>query len=781
MQSLRIEFIGKFNRLHKLAERGKEDFPEIICDYLVEDLDFHAAALFSITNDEEFLLIGKSNSARKSLSLQKKMSCSGCEFPVIGEKVKINFIDSCDIKITDFLYPEICLIFDVTYKNRFSLKLSKKNIFSQNDFDSLKLIADFISALLKVWLYSKGSAVYFSNKQLLDIINLSLSDIRKPLNKIIGTASLLKEDLVSEPQIEYLNIIKNNSQNLSAIFNDLLALIKIDSEKFVENKQFIELDKFIEDIYSLFNDKFDKSRVNFSIEKNNVIENDLYFDSKIVKTILSSIISLSFLLTKEGQVSVEFNSSNDNLFIKISDTGKGFNEETIKEIFEPLVLNKFLNDEQKSKIGLGLTHIKRIADLSNISLSLESRIDRGSIYTVIIPIAIDSQNRIDNNTTSSIKDKILVIEPDYATAKLISNYLNKSGFIPTITENAHQTLKVITQEKFLAIILDINLPDINGLELVSKIRDNNYTKNTPIIILTIEPDEQRAHLFGPIEYFIKPVRYNFLLEVLSGYKLKKDSNVLCVDDDIPTLNLVAQAIESAGFNPIAISDPMEVFNVIKEKEIELAIVDLQMPNKDGFQLIHEIKSNKKFENLPIIIYTGKELTDDDLKKVDGLFTELLKKSNVNFEQLVQNISDSINRIYNPITTVEDIKIKDTLKILIAEDYKHSQIIVTRLLKKNQYENLIVVDNGLEALELAQKEKFDLILMDMQMPVMNGFEATERIRQLPEYKDTPIIALTAFAMKGDREKCLLSGATDYIAKPIDSKDFIEKIRYYSSKD
>ena len=124
------------------------------------------------------------------------------------------------------------------------------------------------------------------------------------------------------------------------------------------------------------------------------------------------------------------------------------------------------------------------------------------------------------------------------------------------------------------------------------------------------------------------------------------------------------------------------------------------------------------------------------------------------------------------------KDKEVVKILLAEDYKHSQIIVTRLLKKNNFTHIVVVENGAEALEQVKKQKFDLILMDMQMPVMNGFEATEKIRMLPDYKETPIIALTAFAMKGDREKCMEAGTTDYIPKPIDSHEFIEKVKHYT---
>ena len=220
---------------------------------------------------------------------------------------------------------------------------------------------------------------------------------------------------------------------------------------------------------------------------------------------------------------------------------------------------------------------------------------------------------------------------------------------------------------------------------------------------------------------------------------------------------------------------------IKDKEVDMAIVDLDMPDPNGFELIKMIKSDPKFAKLPIIIYTGKENYADDLEKIDGLFEELLDKRSTNIEDLGGIIDSMINKFETPPSVEEVIQKKDVIKILLAEDYKHSQIIVTRLLKKNSFENVAVVENGEEAYKLAQNEEFDLILMDMQMPVMNGFEATEKIRQIDKYKDIPIIALTAFAMKGDREKCLEAGATDYIPKPIDSKEFIEKVKYYTNAD
>ncbi|MGA7837225.1 MAG: response regulator, partial [Ignavibacteriaceae bacterium] len=281
-----------------------------------------------------------------------------------------------------------------------------------------------------------------------------------------------------------------------------------------------------------------------------------------------------------------------------------------------------------------------------------------------------------------------------------------------------------------------------------------------------------------VEYFVKPIKYKYLVEVLTSYRLKKDSNILIVDDDVPTLNLIKEAIEQAGYNAIAEAHSSKVSQMIENMNLDLAIIDLDMPELNGFDLIKQIKSKPAFAKLPIIIYTGKENYSEDLKKIDGMFTDLLQKSSSNIEDLADTINQMINQYDEPPTPEQVLEQTDAVKILLVEDYKHSQIIVTRLLKKNNFESIVVVENGAEALDEVKKQKFNLILMDMQMPVMNGFEATEKIRQLNEYKDTPIIALTAFAMKGDREKCIDAGATDYIPKPIDSHEFIEKVRYYT---
>ena len=285
---------------------------------------------------------------------------------------------------------------------------------------------------------------------------------------------------------------------------------------------------------------------------------------------------------------------------------------------------------------------------------------------------------------------------------------------------------------------------------------------------------------GAVEYFVKPINYKYLIEVLTNYRLRKDSNILLVDDDIPSLNLLKEAVERNGFKAIAHSDSTKVIDSIQNVQLDLAIIDLDMPELGGIDLIEQIKSKDEFKKLPVIIYTGMESYENSVKRIDGLFENLLQKSSTSIEDLQETINQMINRYEEPSTQEEVKEKKDTVKILLVEDYKHSQIIVTRLLKKNDFDTIVVVENGQEALDAVKQQHYDLILMDMQMPVMNGFEATKKIRELKQYKDTPIVALTAFAMKGDREKCLDAGATDYIPKPIDSHEFIQKVKYYTEK-
>jgi CheY-like chemotaxis protein/signal transduction histidine kinase len=777
MQSSKIDFINKNNNLIRFALSSSQEFPDILCEFLVNEYELEAVILTRVI-DKNIEVLGKSSEARKGLGNSEMVKCTTCpQFDFESTETKFEINPQCEFKAMDQVLVEGCLQLSITDKDKVVLKLAKKTEFTQIDRDNLIVVGESIRNLLKIWSNRKGGL----SRGVSEIISSIGHELRTPTNSIMGFASLLGEENLSTSQKEYLNTLKENAYYLLSLLNDLIDIAKLNSDKAADERTAINIKQFISEILGLLEEKIDKSRIEFIVSVDEELPDTIKLDSQKLRYILLNLITTSLRLTERGKISLSVSSSEKNqLRLRITDTGAGIPSNKLNVIFEPFSITDLYTSTVGSTTGLALTLSRKYIDFLNGELDVTSTIGKGTTFNLSIPVQeiTEIEAQISSLPKSKKLNKVLVIEDDYATSKLLGNYLNKWGYEPTIVNSAEQTRQIVEKESFLAILMDIVLPDANGLELLQQIREFKNTKQTPVIICSIEAEQQKAFLMGAVEYFVKPINYKYLVEVLTSYKLKRDSNILVVDDDIPTLNLMKEVVEQAGFNPVAESDSTKVMDTIENLNLDLAIIDLDMPDINGIQLIEMIKSKKPFVNLPIIIYTGKENYEEDVKRIDGLFEDLLHKSSTNIEDLRETVTAMINK-YDEPSTPEEVKDQtDTIKILLVEDYKHSQIIVTRLLKKNNFESIVVVENGQEALDAVKEQKYDLILMDMQMPVMNGFEATRKIRELENYKDTPIIALTAFAMKGDREKCLDAGATDYIPKPIDSQEFLNKVKYYT---
>lgn len=777
----KLDLINRLNELSDYAHRGDNILLEEICNFLSDEFELTAAVIFKIDEKGAFEVVGRSHNSKNSFIKGSSYKCDKCTQVSKNVKSSLHFDPECELQISENILLEGCLLLNLPVKHKLLVKVAVKSAFTQNDKDLLEKAIQLISTILIAGVQNQ-SGVLENRNSLAAIIPNAASDLRTASNSIIAFTSLLANEKITSSQLEYVNGIKKLAQNILLNINDLSELSNIELNNITRNLNKINLTVFVNEIVDIFKSKIGNKKVNFVLNIEKQLNKQIDLDDQKLRYIISSLLFVSSILTIQGEIVIDVSVTKENkIKFMLSDSGKVLDSQTIDKIFEPFSLSKFDEFKNSSITGLFLTIVNKYVTYLGGEISASSRAGKGNSFT--FTISGEAMSNIENSISQlpkpTTKNRVLVIEDDYATSKLLNNYLIKWGYDPIIVSTAEQAFNLINAEKLLAIILDIEIPDINGLELLKKIHEHPNVKNTPVIVCSVEPEQQKAFMMGAVEYFIKPINYNYLVEVLTHYKLRKNSNILCVDDDLPTLNLVKQAIEAAGFNPIAENISANVMDSINDKDIDLAIVDLDMPAPNGFDLIKLIKSEKKFANLPIIIYTGKENYKEDLYKIEGLFEELLDKRSTNIEDLASTISAMINRYETP-PPQEEVKAKhDVLKILLAEDYKHSQIIVTRLLKKNGFENIVVVENGEDALKMARDEKFDVILMDMQMPVMNGFEATQKIRELSEYKTIPIIALTAFAMKGDREKCLESGATDYIPKPIDSKEFIEKVRYYTN--
>lgn len=765
------DFLKSFNNLF-----GSEP-PELysqLCEFADNIFDLESSALFEFDEENKLKFLSISPGMRKEFSKNESYLCKSCQMLLDQNRPFVfDMHENCQISLTDVKMNEGSLIFK-TSNNNFLFKLVKRSPFKKDDSKNFEELGAISSKLLEHFSAVKADST------IARITTGISNELRTPSNNIMGFASLLGEDKLTSSQSEYVTTLKDASFSQLSLINDLVDLSKIEIGNAKEVPSKINLKSFSEEIISHLNQKSNDVSVYLNIS--NDIPNSLVVDATKLRYILISLIGYALRLTEKGKVNLNFTGVvNGKLNIRIIDTSTGLTSKQIKSFFDPFSIFSLGNTKISGVTGLSLTLVKKYVELLDGQIEIQSNIRKGNVYNISIKAEKlnDIEDKISSLQQPNLENKVLVVEDDYATSKILNNYLNKWGYKPNLVNYASEALKALEENQYLAILMDIALPDSSGFELLKKIRENKKFQNIPVIVCSVEAEQQKAFLMGAVEYFVKPINYPYLVEVLQNYKLKQDSNILIVDDDVPTLNLMKEAVQKLNFNPVAESDSTKVYDLVKDMRLDLAIIDLDMPEISGYDLIKQLKLNPRFANLPVIIYTGKENYQEELPKIDGLFEELLKKGSTNIEDLSETINQMINRYDEPVKAETKTKTGlSTIKILLVEDYKHSQIIVTRLLKKNNFEYIEVVENGVEALEQVKKEKFDLILMDMQMPIMNGFEATEKIRELPEYKDTPIIALTAFAMKGDKEKCLEAGATDYIPKPIDSQEFIDKVKQYT---
>jgi len=770
LNDIKLNFFESLNILNNLAKKNKDSFPNDLSLFLNNELNLKNVLIYEETTQNNFNRIGKSSNLTDAL-LPSSIEVNNYKKFYDELKFSGKVLSECGVNANIQIENFEIIIFNTNETQLYVLVLFHKFLPPPEDRDKFYSVAKFVQSNLAVWKnsYSTQTVTEISNY---DLINLTSKGLQKELKTINGLFSLAREENPTNSINKYLDQVKISHEFISSTIEDLNQFLALEQQGLKLNKSEIAINDFWEKFYS----KKAKDLPGSKIDISNKIDKKIIFDENILFSLLDSSVNYCADLSKSNLTEIQATILHNSLHISIISKNAKIEEKEISSLIVPFAKRENL----KNVSGISIHLLNKIISLlgGTLKFTLEDNDLHFNISIVIEDQKQTSIRDILNQHTDSPKDKILVIESDPTSSTLLNNHLSKWNYKTEIVNSGEVAFRLIQQNKYVAVILNIDQDNENSLELLQKIKNNKTTRNTPVIVFSIEAQKEKIYLMGSVEYLIKPINYNNLVEILTSYKLRRNSNILCVDDDQPTLNLLKQAVQTAGFNVIAEYRPEMVLELIAGQDLDLAIIDLDMPKLNGFELIKLIKSEEKFAKLPIIIYTGKEDYQQDLQKIDGMFDDLLDKKSTSFNELENAILSMIESYEEP-KTIKEIKSKsDSPTILMAEDYKHSQIIVTRLLKRNGFENVVVVENGQEALEICEKEKIDLVLMDMQMPVMNGFEATGKIRDLEGYADKPIIALTAFAMKGDREKCLEAGATDYIPKPIDSKEFIEKVKFYT---
>ncbi|MCK5110257.1 MAG: response regulator [Arcobacteraceae bacterium] len=633
-------------------------------------------------------------------------------------------------------------------------------------------------------------------------------ELRTPLNSVILLSSMLgqnKKQNLNKDDMKKAQIINSSGEDLLRLINDVLDLSKVEAGRMDLIVDDFHSSQFIQKIKDMFEPSIQNNGLEFIIEDsyNDIIKTDEDKLSQVIKNFLSN--SLKF--THKGNIKLIIESEGSNkVKISVKDTGIGIATDKQELVFKAFSQADGSTSRKYGGTGLGLSITKELVKLMGGTVFLESQEGIGSTFSIVIPnltknkelekpkqevlkiVPSNMQKQI-NNIIIDDSEKIistdkpfLIIEDNEAFALTLKSVINEKGNYALIATTGQKGLNLANRYKNIqGILLDLGLPDIDGIDVLKELKTNISTRKLPVYIISGHNKQNDIRLMGAVGFKQKPLSNNDLENVFndfSKFNNKKIKDLLVVEDD----KIQREAmIEFIGNNTIS-SKGVDNIDVAK-KELDKGIydaivVDLSLNGKSGLEICEYIKSNKL--NIPIIVYTGKELTAQEEKKIKKYTDSIIVKSANSQHRLLDEVDMFLHRVKTATTQsskniiASDINFDDK-KIMVVDDDMRNTFVLVEILEERGA-NVLTASTGKEALEILNKNlDTNIILMDIMMPVMDGYEAIKSIRANKDTKDIPIIAVTAKAMAKDKEKCLEVGANDFLTKPLNLETFVSIVK------
>jgi CheY-like chemotaxis protein len=546
-----------------------------------------------------------------------------------------------------------------------------------------------------------------------------------------------------------------------------------------------------------------------------------------LEQILKNLISNAVKFTKEGSVELEIVKDilqENRMSFIIKDTGIG-----IPLAKQPLIFEAFQQADGSTKrkfggTGLGLSISRELAKLLGGEIKLSSQVDKGSTFILTIPLApaiykpiiqeaenehtpehnenernlLISENREkfiskvipiaipDDRQVISKEDKvILIVEDDVNFAKSLLEFTREKGYKGVVTVRGDDALNLALTYKPLGILLDIQLPIKNGWEVMEELKTNLLTKHIPVHIMSSHKMKQQSLLKGAVDFLEKPVAYEQLLQIfqkIEHYVNRKSQKVLIIEDNTKHAKALSSFLEINNISSDIKSKIDDGLAALQNPNVNCVILDMGIPDKNAYEILDNIKKNKGFENLPVIVFTGKSLSVVEEQRIRKYADSIVVKTAYSYQRMLDEVSlflhlmedekkdnqSKINQLNN---------ILKGKKVLVVDDDVRNIYSLTKALEAVKM-NVITANDGKEAIKaMYEDHNIDVVLLDMMMPNMDGYETAKEIRKNKIWKNLPVIAVTAKAMTGDRDKCINAGASDYITKPVDVDQLLSLLRVW----
>ncbi|WP_433763466.1 response regulator [Flavobacterium ginsenosidimutans] len=676
----------------------------------------------------------------------------------------------------------------------------------------------------------KSEALELSTRYKSEFLANMSHELRTPLNSILLLSRLLSENnnqTMNNEEIEFAKVIQSSGNSLLGLIDEILDLSKIEAGKMELEFLDVSTKEITDNMYNLFHIVAKEKNINFEIITKDapiVIKTDKMRLEQILKNLISNAIKF----TEKGTVSLEIKINDDNdkeICFIVKDTGIG-----IPLAKQPLIFEAFQQADGSTKrkyggTGLGLSISRELAKLLRGEIILHSKVNEGSSFTLCLPVLGFALNKISVNRIEEeeiveeetekedarpryisdvipeeIEDDrdsivegdkvILIVEDDISFAKSLLAFTQKKGYKGIVAVRGDYALNFALIYKPIGILLDIELPIKSGWEVLEELKNNSHTKHISVHIMSSHKLKQESLLKGAVDFLDKPVAFDKIPEVFTRIEHiinKESQKVLIIEDNPKHAKALAYFLESYNINSEIKSEVSEGLSALGKEEVDCVILDMGIPDKQAYEILDGVKKSPGLENLPVIVFTGKSLSIKEELKIRKYADSIIVKTAHSYQRMLDEVSlflhlveekkngDNKKESHKKLNSLNNILFEK--KVLIVDDDVRNIYSLSKALEAFRM-NVITAFDGKEAIKiLDENPDTDVVLLDMMMPNMDGYETAEKIRSNPKFLNLAVIAVTAKAMTGDREKCIKAGASDYITKPVDVDQLLSLLRVW----
>ncbi len=668
----------------------------------------------------------------------------------------------------------------------------------------------------------KAEQLELSTKYKSEFLANMSHELRTPLNSILLLSRLLSEnhqENLNSDQVEYAGVIQNSGKSLLTLIDEILDLSKIESGKMDLEYASVQTTELTSDLQSLFGPMAKEKGIELHIEKDADVPVAFETDRLRLDQVLRNLLSNALKFTRKGSVSLRIKKQQENIAFSITDTGIGIPADKQQTVFEAFQQADGSTRREFGGTGLGLSISRELAKLLGGSISLKSEEGKGSEFTLTIPIdsksvavvhpeektelrpattdssaeekfvstVIPASVADDRETITKNDKRLLIVEDDTAFAKSLLEYIRKQGYKGIVSVRGDEAVALAQQFQPQGILLDVQLPIKSGWEVMDELKANPATRAIPVHMMSSLEVKMKSLSKGAVDFINKPVAFEQVGEMIRKIEKALSSDlkrVLIVEENSKHAQALAYFLQSynvAAEIKESVSDGIEA---LKNEEANCVILDMGIPAQQSYETLDAIKKTPGLEQLPIIVFTGKNLSRAEEGKIRQYADSIVVKTAQSYQRILDEVSLFLHLMEENKREHKTFKkaiapgevLKDKT-ILIADDDVRNIFSLTRSLEVHGVKVISAID-GKEALkQLKENPQTDLVLMDMMMPEMDGYQSIQQIRLQPQYRKLPVIAVTAKAMTGDREKCINAGASDYITKPVDTDQLISLLRVW----